>query len=35
MYHLKITSVRPAFKIFGGNEHEQKSRKTRPRAVES
>ena len=34
MEHLKITSLRPAFKIYWGNEHERKSRKTRPRAVD-
>ena len=34
MGHLKITSLRPVFKISGGNEHERKSRETRPRAVE-
>ena len=35
MEHLKITSLRPEFKIKGGNEHERKSRETRPRAVKS
>ena len=34
MEHLKITSLRPVFKISRGNEHERKSRETRPRAVE-
>ena len=35
MEHLKITSLRPEFKIKGGNRHERKSPETRPRAVES
>ena len=35
MEHLKITSLRPAFKIYWGNEHGRKSRKTRPRSAES
>ena len=35
MGHLKITSLRSAFKILGGNGHERKNRETRPRAVDS
>ena len=35
MEHLKITGLRPEFKIQGGNENERKSLETRPRAVES
>ena len=34
MEHVKITSLRPSFKIYWDNEHERKSRETRPRAVQ-